>query len=96
MENSFVGPVDAQFLRVSLKRITPSDSHKHMWVEQSWAWYGQDTLPVDGSCRSALYDKDGYVVAFFQYLSDDTGIGIGVAAQELLHMGYSLHIGIKG
>ncbi|GAM33385.1 hypothetical protein TCE0_004r00242 [Talaromyces pinophilus] len=97
MENSFTGLIDAQFLGVNRIRVTTSDLTEHLWVNQLWAWSGQDPdkYPVAESCGSAIYDQDGNIVAFFRYMMNDSGVGVGVAAQELLHMGYSLHMGTK-
>lgn len=97
MENSFSGLIDTQYLGVNMVRITPPDATEHLWVRQLWIWCGQDRdkSPIAGSCGSVIYDQDGHVVAFFQFIDDDAGVGTGVAAQELLQIGYSLHMGNK-
>jgi hypothetical protein len=91
MDNSFTGLIDGQYIAVAMQRIRDTDSTKHLWVEQNWLWFGQDPakVPREGSCGSAIYDEDGDVIAFFRFFSDDEGFGIGVAAQELLRVGYT-------
>lgn len=93
MDTSFTGLVDAQFLGVSLYRL-PSDAQEECcWVTQLWNWEGQEnTLPNDGCCGSVIWDTEGYAVGFFRFvMADSPGIGIGVAAQELVTRGYTLY-----
>lgn len=92
MDNPYTGLIDGQFLTVGLKRAPSGVPTKKLWVEQLWQWYGQDTsaTPLEGCCGSALWDMDGSVICFFQYINTDN-IGIGIAAQELVYNGYTLY-----
>lgn len=40
--------------------------------------------------RSALFDEDGNVVSFFNFIETGKNIGISVSAYELVKAGYSL------
>jgi hypothetical protein len=91
MDNAFTGLVDGQFLSVSMQRLPTDQQAQHSWVQQMWAWFGQDSnnLPIAGSCGSPVTDSEGNLVCFFRDLRDDN-IGIGVSAQELKKRGYSI------
>lgn len=91
MDTPFVGSIDGQFLTVVMRSM-PTTSQQPQWVTQTWAWFGQDpsSMPAEGSCGSAIWDEDGYVVSFFRYYVDEDHSGIGVGAHELVRNGYSL------
>jgi hypothetical protein len=90
MDNPFTGLIDGQFLTKSMVKLYSTDSDEHLWTVQNWLWYGQDAaMPVAGSCGSAIWDMNGKVLAFFRWLNGE-GIGIGVAASELVFEGFTL------
>lgn len=90
MENSFIGCTDAIFIHARLQRFPSTNPNIYTWIWQDWVWAGQDAarIPVQGSCGSALWDKDGNVVSLSNYMEKEKNIGIGVAAYELVKAGY--------
>ncbi|KAI9767362.1 MAG: hypothetical protein M1840_005772 [Geoglossum simile] len=65
------------------------------WVRQDWIWMGQGSVdsPPDGSCGSPVWDTNGELVLFFRFIisaGPESGLAIGVAANELEKFGFSL------
>lgn len=89
MDNPFTGLIDGQFLTKYMTKLYSADSDEHLWIVHTWSWYGQDAIPVAGSCGSAIWDTNGKVLSFFRLLNGE-GIGIGVAAFELVAKGFTL------
>jgi hypothetical protein len=90
MDNPFIGLVDGQFIATSMRRFPSSCPSVFPWVEQCWAWYGQDSgFPIAGSCGAPIWDKDGRVISFFRFM-EDSGMEVSVAALVLEYHGYSI------
>ncbi|KAJ9637061.1 hypothetical protein H2204_004985 [Knufia peltigerae] len=88
MEGSFMGQA---FRTYPIDGGTP----QRKWMSTIWLYLGEDTglnLP-QGICGSAIWDKDGNVLGFFQYAPTQgvmTKFCTGMSADELTERGYTL------
>ncbi|KAI9775992.1 MAG: hypothetical protein M1839_000691, partial [Geoglossum umbratile] len=96
MDNPFTGFAEGTWVATEQRRI-PSDEDvpSFVWVRHDWIWMGQGSVdsPPDGSCGSPVWDVNGELVLFFRFIisaGPESGLAIGVAANELEQFGFSL------
>ena len=74
---------------LTIQRLPLESEHEHLWISQAWAWFGQTQIPKEGCYGAPLFDTQGFVIGFFRYvLAENEGVGIGIAAEEVVTRGY--------
>ena len=60
------------------------------YVEHVWMEFQNNAGVVDGSCGSPILNVDGQILGFFRYAKRDENLYYGVAADQLLPLGYTV------
>jgi hypothetical protein len=96
MDNPFTGYAEGLWTATERLRV-PSDEDVPAltWVRHEWIWMGQGLVEelTEGSCGSPVWDEDGNLVLFFQFViseGPESGQAVGVAATELQKFGFDL------
>jgi hypothetical protein len=92
MNNPFSGYCEGTVMALGAK-VEGCGSKHH--VKHIWSLFENGTEPIQGSCGSAILDKNGQVVAFFRFQQDASGFSVGVSAVELRESGYEVCDGIQ-
>lgn len=95
MNTPFSGVSRGLFIASGLKLVTDpnpdlTSSTPFEYVEVQWtAWGNGRTEDIDGSCGApVIYSPDNTVISLFRFMSQQNGIGYGLAAIELESFGF--------